>query len=444
MFVLACERGDRGAAQPGAETARSGVAWGPTTPAGSSTGSGAAPVFASAASGRLTLGWVSAPDSGRDGRLLVQPIAGAPAAAPVELHDPLGGLTIYGEVPPKIAYAPDGALYAAYLVAKIVPGSPYPKQALRFAASPDGGATWDAPLTVTGAAVFGTYDDHALHVAADGTIYLTWLASAGEEAGYRTYFARSSDRGRHWSAPAAIDDAPSCECCRTALTSGPDGTLYVAWRKRIAGPKGDERDIVVARSTDRGAHWEPPVRVHVDAWQVDYCPDAGPALRVGANGAVHVAWWTGKPGAAGTQYARSTDGARTFAAPVPLGLAANSRAAHIQLALGAGADSGLVVAAWDDGTRKVPQVVVRVSRDGGRTFDEADALSASDHQSGYPVVVVRGDSLVVAWQQRSITAVSLDSLAHAHQDTTDPNRYISALGRMQVVTRRGAWRGGAR
>jgi hypothetical protein len=46
-----------------------------------------------------------------------------------------------------------------------------------------------------------------------------------------------------------------------------------------------------------------------------------------------VAWWSGKEGAAGAFYARSGDGARTFDAPVALGVGARSRPAHVQLAL---------------------------------------------------------------------------------------------------------------
>ena len=226
----------------------------------------------------------------------------------MELRDPLGSLSIYGEVPPKIAYGPDGTLYAAYLVSKVVPGMRWPQHALRFAVSRDGGAHWDTPTTVTGDSVFGSYDDHALQVAPDGTIYLSWLAEAAPDTSH-TYFARSTDRGKTWSAPRIIDQDRSCPCCRTAMASGPNGAVYVAWRKRFPG---DERDIVVAKSMDRGATWGAPVRVHVDAWQVSYCPDAGPSIKVGRDGTVHMAWWTGREGRAGTQYAQSRDGGATY------------------------------------------------------------------------------------------------------------------------------------
>ena len=184
--------------------------------------------------------------------------------------------------------------------------------------------------------------------------------------------------------------------------------------------------------------------MHTDAWSANYCPDAGPSVKVGPDGTVHVAWWTGKDGRAGTQYARSTDGGGTFSAPVALGLAEHSRAAHIQLALGegGGVDSGLVVAAWDDGTRQIPQVVVRVSRDYGRTFAPGAAVSAAGNEAGYPVVTLRGDTVLVAWQERSLAAAAADSVARKAKDMNDPSTYVNAVGAMQVVTRSGVVVGG--
>ncbi|HEY7192800.1 MAG TPA: sialidase family protein, partial [Gemmatimonadales bacterium] len=310
LAALAAALACRGPAEQGG---MSRVHWNAATAIAKDMG-GAAPIFAVSPAGQVTLAWVSAPGAGSDGRLFVRPDARTEQTA--ELRDPMGSLSIYGEVPPKIAYGPDGTLYAAYLVTKVVPGMRWPQNALRFARSRDGGRHWEAPSTVTGDAVFGSYDDHALFVAPDGSIYLSWLAEVKPDTSH-TFFARSTDGGRTWSTPQTVDSDRSCPCCRTALAAGPDGSLYLAWRKRFPG---DERDIVVARSRDRGVTWSDPARVHADTWQVNYCPDAGPSIKVGRDGTLHVAWWTGRTGRAGTQYAQSRDGGVTFSAPVPLGL----------------------------------------------------------------------------------------------------------------------------
>jgi hypothetical protein len=60
-----------------------------------------------------------------------------------------------------------------------------------------------------------------------------------------------------------------CFCCKTAIASGPDGSVYVAWR-HIYPP--NVRDMAVARSTDGGRTFAPPVRVSTDGWALDGAP----------------------------------------------------------------------------------------------------------------------------------------------------------------------------
>src|SRR5690606_7506920 len=133
---------------------------------------------------------------------------------------------------------------------------------------------------------------HNLLVASDGTVFVSWLDSRRDEQGTETEsegaavetaaapatpgpdvrVAVSTDGGRSFD-PSTIVDMQTCPCCRTAMAVGPDGSLYVAWRKIYPG---DVRDIVVARSRDRGATWDEPVRVAADDWVFPGCPHAGP------------------------------------------------------------------------------------------------------------------------------------------------------------------------
>lgn len=401
---------------------------------------GAAPALAARADGRITAAWTGAPGGGADGRLFVRPNLGDSAA--VELRDPAGALTIYGETPPKLTWGPDGTLYAAYLLTRAEPGHQWPTNMLRVATSADGGRTWGAPVTVQSDTVHnGSTDDHALLAAPDGTVYLAWLAQERDTS--HSWLSASRDGGRTWSAPRVMDAGPACPCCRTALATGADGRLYAAWRRIFGRDSTEVRDIVVAASPDHGATWSAPVRVHEDDWHVHYCPDAGPTLRAGADGVLHVAWWTGKPGGAGVRYAQSRDGGRSFSAPVELGVAPASRAAHAQLAL---ADARRVVVAWDDGTLVVPRIVVRRSADGGHTFAAADTLSAPGASAGYPVVAVARDTVVVAWQERTTAEASADSARHhdamarAAGKAPDASQWINRVSSWSVVMRRAALR----
>src|SRR5688572_11961305 len=139
-----------------------------------STTVGAAPMFAVSPTGERAVAWISAPGGGTDGRLYV-----STGGSPSELRDSLGPIEPHGEAPPKISYGPDGTLYALYAVAKVVPGRRFPMSSLRLARSKDDdGVTWSTPVTIASDSAFGTRNFHALHVGADGDLYVAWLESS--------------------------------------------------------------------------------------------------------------------------------------------------------------------------------------------------------------------------------------------------------------------------
>jgi BNR repeat-like domain len=388
---------------------------------------GTAPMFAVSSSGKEAVAWVSAPNGGTDGRLNVS----IDGDAPVVIRDSLGPIEPRGESPPKLAYSPDGSLSALYVVTRLVPGGRFPASALRFVHSADGGAHWSAPMTVTDDSLFASHDFQALSAAPDGVLYASWLdGRLGKPTVYMTF---STDGGQHWMKNIRVMTGEACSCCRTAIAEAPNGGLYIAWREVFPG---NVRDIVVARSPNRGFTWEDPVRVHADNWVFDGCPQAGagPSLQADGKGAVHIAWWTGKQGSAGVWYARSDDGALSFSVPIPLGVAEFSRPAHVQLALGG--QEGRLIAAWDDGTLATPRIVVRTSKDRGAHWSEPATLSDPQgaRAAGFPVVAASRDRVAVAWSEQSLAA-SHD----AHADTNDPHATIplSSVGDARVVVRRG-------
>ena len=389
---------------------------------------GAAPMFSVAPDGREVVAWVSAPHGGTDGRLYLSVDGGDP----VELVDPLGPIEAHGEAPPKIAFDSDGALNALYVVGKVVPGNRFPLAALRFTRSLDGGRTWTDPVSVTDDGEFGSHNFHALHAGADGALYVTWLDS--REGTSSVFLTRSTDGGATWEANRRITQTEACPCCRTAVATDSDGTLYVAWR--IVNP-GNVRDIVVARSTDHGATFSDPVVVHDDGWVYPGCPHAGPSMHVDAEHRLHVAWWTGKEGIAGVHYARSDDGGRTFNPPVPLGVAQYSKPAHVQLALG---EAGAVLVAWDDGTVVTPKVLLRTSRDGGSTFGPAQLVSGEGRAATFPVLGLSGSNVTVAWSEVSADHHEAETKADSIHQAENPTAPVGLheVGQSRVHARRGA------
>ena len=315
---------------------------------------------------------------------------GAAPAEPLRVNDIPGDAAPHLQAPAAVAVGPEGNVYVAWTNSTEVEGRRFPSSNLRFARSTDGGLTFAPALTVNDDAD-GPPASHTFHdvaVASDGTVVVSWLDSRlGDDApGPDVRIATSTDGGASFS-PSRVVDRHTCPCCRTAMALAPDGSLYLAWRELFPG---DVRDIVIARSSDLGETWAPPVRVAADDWVFPGCPHAGPSLVVDAGGTLHVAWYTGRPEAPGLYYTTSSDGASSFASARPL--LTDEWVPPSQVTLAAAPD-GQLWAAWED-RRSADAAFRYLARGPGETLDPSSALPQSGTS---PVLAMAGSRTMMAW-----------------------------------------------
>jgi hypothetical protein len=359
--------------------------------------------------GAALVAWIGG-DHGRPDVYLAAERADGSTGAAVRVNDVPGDAAPHDQAPAQVAVGPGGSVYVVWQSTREVPGRRFPASDLRFARSTDGGKTFSRAITVNDDAG-GPPSSHTFHdvaVAPDGTVYVSWLDSrvrdsaaasrplpaapkqeaapastarsqptesghgmegrsmgghgghGGEDPtlpGSEIRVARSADGGKTFEASRVVD-AGVCPCCRTSLAVGPDGAVYVAWRKVFAG---DVRDVVVARRGPRDEAFSAPVRVHADGWVFPGCPHAGPSLAVDGRGRLHVAWYTGREGRQGLWHAVSADGGRTFgeaAAVLSGGWVPPS-----QVRLTSAGDG--VWMAWDDRRERTPRLSLGLATDAG-------------------------------------------------------------------------------
>jgi hypothetical protein len=194
-----------------------------------------------------------------------------------------------------------------------------------------------------------------------------------------------------------------CYCCKTALATDADGSVYVAWRHVYPG---NIRDIAFTSSRDAGHTFAPPLRVSDDKWVLEGCPDDGPAVAVDGKHRVHIVWPTlitektaedaenaGKNSSEPTIalfYAVSTDG-RHFTARKRI--PTEGMPHHPQIAIGG---DGSLAIAWDEGANgKRRAAMVRTTADA--------AVASAMHRevigeaAVYPVVAATPGAAIVAW-----------------------------------------------
>lgn len=150
----------------------------------------------------------------------------------------------------------DGDLYIAWTVGED-PGAD-----ILFSRSSDGGESFSPAQAIETTPV---YDDAPkIAVDASGVIHLAWAQSnGGPFARYRIRYARSNDRGRHFSSPVTLSE-PALPGSRSAafpyLGLDKQARVMVMWEV-FPDPAGRSRGLAYALSTDSGERFSPPAMV---------------------------------------------------------------------------------------------------------------------------------------------------------------------------------------
>ena len=367
-----------------------------------------------AASGRLVaLAWgATAPGGPTDVYVATSRDGGHAFLQPVRVSDAESRGALSGEQPPRIAFVPRSGLDPAIVVVWTSKTSDGTR--LMSARSDDGGRTFAPPAPVPGTEAAGNRGWENVTTDRNGHVVAVWLdhrdaASGTAHAGHLMHqpgaHAESQTDGvsraqlsklffGRLDAPGAKPIAAGvCYCCKTALTSGAGGEIYAAWRHVYPG---NLRDIAFSMSRDGGRTFGQPLRVSEDEWELDGCPENGPAIAVDLASRIHIVWPTlieqsGQETLA-LFYASSGDG-RAFSPRVRI--PTTGPAYHAEVALSPG---GTLTIAWDEalkGGRRVRFARGMPSADGGMSF--APLSVPGDSLGSYPSIARTAEGVTAAW-----------------------------------------------
>lgn len=361
-----------------------------------------------AAEGRMVVAtWsASTPKGETDIYASVSGDAGTTFGAPVRVNSAAGTAKVNGEQAPRVTLsaAPPGAPKIVIVwVGKTTAGT-----ALLSARSDDGGKTFGAAAIVPGSAAAGNRGWQAAAADSKGVVHALWLDHRGlvpspGAAGTHTHgasgasadgVAMAEKSALYASVVGRADSVRTitnsvCYCCKTAMISAADGSLYVAWRQVFPG---GIRDIAAAVSKDGGMTFSAPVKVSDDSWKLNACPDDGPAMAIDKSGRLHVVWPTMVKTAAGADslglfHATSIDG-KTFTARerVPT----EGLPHHPQITM---TPDGGVMVAWDESMGGSKRVAFARAPGSGGTLTRVSRVA----EGSYPVAVSTGEATIAAW-----------------------------------------------
>lgn len=340
--------------------------------------------------------------------------------SPVRVNSTPGDVRVNGEQPPRVALAArGGAVTPDVTVVWTTRGSAGTR--LLWSSSRDGGRTFSVSAPVPDTDAPGNRGWEAVAAGPGGRMFTAWLdhrklASQQAQAGHQHADNTQPGVRPQGQTPATPTDGAAmaqlsqlyvgsldgsrppqpvtagvCYCCKTALAAGAGGALHVAWRHVYPG---NMRDIAFSVSRDGGRTFAAPVRVSEDKWQIDGCPDDGPAMGVDAAGRVHLVWpsvVTERDGPVKVLFHAMTADGRQFTARQRI--PTEGHAHHPQLSM---APDGTLMVLWDEsgtGTRRIATAVGRVDAAGRATFARGAALNEI---GSYPVVASVGAGRWVA------------------------------------------------
>ena len=317
-----------------------------------------------------------------------------PMGAPVRINRPEDVPYWRQEAPALVVQGEDVFVTWGLAHPKATPQQPFATE-LRLSRSTDSGKTFQSSVLVNDdpGVIQHTFD--ALHRDADGRLHLSWIDGREGKKDPGTYVARSLDQGVTITKNLKVDEG-TCVCCRTAVTSGPDGMVYVAWRKIL---DGNVRETVVARSTDHGESFEAPVIVGHDQWVFPACPHRPASMGVDQQGRLYVVWYTeGTDEIPAIYLAYSDDRGKSFSEKHKLNVSKNTFPDHPQIAVD---PEGRIVVVWEEQAPVKRDVVMSVSTDRGATFTVPKKMNEKKSQA--PVVATNSQGLfVLAWMEHGM------------------------------------------
>ncbi len=254
---------------------------------------------------------------------------------------------------------------------------------LTSAVSLNGGASWQESLlpnlTVAAGGQFERTSDPWVAFGTGGRAYFVSLGFNETSRLNGVFLSSSDDGGLTWSDPVAVNSVTSTfDYTEAVVVDNRDespykGRVYVGWDSITSNQQQLE---LITYSDDGDRTFQPPVTLSSQGANIGIVPLVGP------GGIVHAVWLSYQGLRALLLAAHSTDGGRTWSAPVIIsdvnayGVNGSRTGAGLPSAAIDGRN-GAVYVVWEDGrfTSGTDQIVLSRSTDGGQTWSAPQRVS---------------------------------------------------------------------
>lgn len=232
---------------------------------------------------------------------------------PARVNHVPGEVSDHGENSPQLLASPDDTvLYAVWNGRD--PQNPQGSH-IRVAAASAMMTKWMPAVTVDDDGQPISHGFQGAAVGPDGTLWVAWLDARdglernreGVTGGTTSlYLSYSQDGGKTFAKNIRVAKGV-CPCCRPSFGFAKNAVV-VTWRGTEAG---DMRDVMYARTENRGQTWSEPKLVARDGWKIKGCPHVGPNV-TSLDGQIAVSWYSEGGSKPAIYVAESGDAGQTF------------------------------------------------------------------------------------------------------------------------------------
>lgn len=297
-------------------------------------------------------------------------------STPIPINPVPQSIRATSEDRPGIAIDEAGRILVIYAAASAtLPWNVY------FSFSSDGGRRFSSPQPIAPQLRAKTYQ--AKLGAAGNSFHLFWhQGEASPQTGTPLYWAVLSDLKVRLKGRIVADR--QCECCRIGLAFDPSRQPVLLTRFVFPQIIRDHGLIFPEKALVR--------RVSFDQWRLEACPEHGPALAIGPEGRLHLAWFTLGQNRKGLFYAHSDDRGKTVSEALAIGDPKNLASHPDVLARGR-----RVVLVWQEFDGQKTQVKTIQSQNRGESWSSPQVLATSEKAADYPFLLARGDKIYLSW-----------------------------------------------
>ena len=296
----------------------------------------------------------------------------------------------HAESMPKVAFAGDGTIVAAYEKKTPTETNKY-AGAIFYRVSQDGGKSWTEEMFLHNDTVAGrsrSYFD--IDRLPDGTIGAAWLdVKLDNKNGGRTLRFAKTVTGQKFGSEVLVDSS-ACQCCRIDVYSHQNNDVVISYRGLKKGAMGRQiRDMMIVSSSNGGSTFSAPFVISADNWNIDGCPHTGPSI-CGNKGGLISLWYTEGTGT-GVFFATKSTNDKTFSAKNLV----SSEGRHPQLC----ANGEKIAMLWEENTaidvKNVTAIHYRWSVNGEET--KIGTVTPVDRNAFSPVITSFNDGFLIAY-----------------------------------------------